>query len=206
MRTRSYIPYILLCACLSASHAQDPQSALGSTAAGKIAREYLRAFNSGADSTMKRFFEQDLAKGAAERIPIGQRMERYHQMRSTAGTFTLRKVLETSEDRARILVDSKDGFMLKMEFHCEADPPHGLLTIAIDQVQPGDEDVQPVKNDSALPAAAGEYMDKLAREDAFSGVVLIARGGNPSSGRRTEWRTGRKRSPTRSPRGSISGP
>ena len=177
MRSRSYIPYLLLCVCLSASHGQDIQSRLGSTAAGKIAREYLQAFNSGADSAMQRFFEQDLAKDAALRIPISQRMERFHQMRSMAGTFTLKKVLETKEDRARILVDSKDGFTLKMEFQCEAEAPHGLVTIAIDQVQPGEEDIAPVKDDAALAAASGEYVQNLAKADKFSGVLLIARGG-----------------------------
>jgi CubicO group peptidase (beta-lactamase class C family) len=161
------------------SSAQDNQASLGSTAAGRIAREYLRAFNSGNDSTMQRFFEQDLAKEATQRIPLNQRMERFHQMRSMAGTFTLKKVLETKEDRARILVDSKDGFTMKMEFQCEANAPHGLLTIAIDQVQPGEEDVVPVKDDSALAAAAGEFMQGLAKEERFSGVLLIARGGTP---------------------------
>lgn len=179
MRSRSYLPFLLLSLCLSMSQGQDISASLGSTAAGRIALEYLRAFNSGNDSTMQKFFEQDLAKDALQRIPLNQRMERFHQMRSMAGTFTLKKVLESKDERARILVDSKDGFTLKMEFQCEASTPHGLLTIAIDQVQPGEEGVVPVKDDSALVAAAGEYMQGLVKEDRFSGVLLIARGGTP---------------------------
>jgi len=179
MKSRSYIPFLLLSFCLSISQGQDNKASLGSTAAGRIALEYLRAFNSGNDSTMQRFFEQDLAKDALQRIPLNQRMDRFHQMRSMAGTFTLKKVLEVNEERARILVDSRDGFTLKMEFQCEGVAPHGLLTIAIDQVQPGEEDIVPVKDDSALVSAAGEYLQGLVKEDKFSGVLLIARRGTP---------------------------
>ena len=177
MRNRSYLPFLLISACLSLSPAQDNQAPLGSTAAGRRAQEYLKAFNSGNDSTMQRYFEQNLAKEAVERVPFSQRMERFHQMRSTAGSFTLKRVLKTNDDLARILVTSKDGFMLKMEFQCEPNPRHGLLTIAIDQVQPGEEGIEPAKDDSALVAAAGEYVQSLVKEDKFSGVLLIAKGG-----------------------------
>jgi len=160
-------------------HVQENQASLGSTAAGVKAREYLKAFNSGSDSTMQKFFEQNLAKEAAQRMPMHARMERFHQMRSAAGSFTLKRVLEAKEDRARILVSSKDGFTLKLEFQCEANPPHGLLTMSVDQVQPEDEGIEPAKNDSALVAAASEYVQGLVNADKFSGVVLIAKGGTP---------------------------
>lgn len=179
MRSRSYLPYLLLCVFLSASRGQVKPDSLGSTAAGRIVLEYMKAFNSGNDSTMRMFFEHDLATDALQRIPLNQRMERFHQMRQAAGTFTLKKVLESKEDRARILVDSRDGMTLKMDFQCEAAPPHGLMTIAIDQVQPGDEDIAPAKDDSALVAAARAYMQGVVQEDRFSGVLLIAKHGTP---------------------------
>jgi CubicO group peptidase (beta-lactamase class C family) len=179
MRSRSYLPFLILSAYLSVSSAQVNQASLGTTAAGRRAQLYLNAFNSGNDSTMKAYFERNLANDASQRVPLNQRMERFHQMLSMAGRFTLKKVLETKEDRARILVESKDGFTLKMEFQCEAADPHGLMTIAIDQVQPGEEDIVPVKDDSQLVSAAGEYVGGLAKEDRFSGVLLIARGGTP---------------------------
>ena len=65
MRSRSYIPYLLLCVYLSACTGRTYSPSLVQHAAGKIAREYLKAFNSGADSAMQRFFEQDLAREAA---------------------------------------------------------------------------------------------------------------------------------------------
>jgi CubicO group peptidase (beta-lactamase class C family) len=128
---------------------------------------------------MRRFFQQNFAQQSLAGISMEQRIERYHQMRSRAGSLTLKRVLDNADDRTRILVASKDGFMLRMEFQCEPDPPLGLVSIAIAQARPEDEGINPMKDDASLIAAVAEYLDTLAKEDKFSGVVLIAKGGTP---------------------------
>jgi len=179
MKTRLTFQIVLLLAALAAAPGQEPSTALQTTAAGRRVQEYLKAFNSGSDSTMRGFFARNLDAEAGRRIPIDQRIERYHQMRSMAGTFTLKRVLRSSDDRASVIVSSRDGYLLKMDFQCETAAPHGLVAVAVEEVQPGDEAVTPAKDDAALADAAGRYVRSQADSDRFSGVVLIAKGGTP---------------------------
>lgn len=174
MKTRLTFQVVLLLAALAAAPGQERPGALQATAAGRRVQEYLRAFNSGNDSTMRAYFARNLAADAAAQIPIDQRIARYHQMRSMAGTFTLKRVLRTSDDRASVIVSSRDGYLLKMDFRCESRDPHGLIAVAVDEVQPGDEGVTPAKDDAALADAAAGYVRPEADSGKFSGVVLIA--------------------------------
>jgi len=177
MRARYVALILALLLPLSAAFAQN--RTLSSTTAGRRVEAYLKAFNAGNDSVMRAFFADHLAKGALQQIPLDQRMERYHQLRSTAESFTIKKVLEVGEDRVVILLDTRPGFKFRMAFHFEQAPPHGLNVIQMEEVEAGDEEISRTKNDAELAAAVREYVDKLADADEFSGVVLIANNGTP---------------------------
>jgi CubicO group peptidase (beta-lactamase class C family) len=179
MRLRFSGVALFLVASFVPALAQNTSPSLSSTVAGRRVEAYLRAFNTGSDSTMRAFFADHLAKDAHQRIPLAQRMERYHQLRSTAETFTLKKVLEVREDRAVILADTRPGLKFRMTFHFEQAPPHGLIVIEMEEAEAGDEEITRARNDAGLVRAVREYVGKLADADEFSGVVLIAKNGAP---------------------------
>lgn len=178
---RPLVAGVFLAICSNA-FSQEPASSTPSlppTTAGKRVEAYLKAFNSGDESTMRAFFQNNVATESLQRIPMDARLGRYREMHKTAGKFSLVKVLEVAEDHARIVVDTAQGMKLRMEFQFEKAEPHKLLTIGLDEAGPEDEGVTPVKDDAALAQAADEYVSKMAHSDDFSGVVMIGKSGSP---------------------------
>jgi CubicO group peptidase (beta-lactamase class C family) len=162
----------------SAAGAQVPDTTFNTTAAGRRVRDYIVAFNSGSDSTMRAYFALNLSAEAAQRIPIERRVERYREMRSMAGSFTVKKILSLKDEMANLVVEAKDGIALTMKLRCDAAPPFGLQVIEIQQSRPADEGIAPMKNDEELVAAVEAYLRDLAGTDRFSGAVLVARKGD----------------------------
>lgn len=171
---------LFLALCLNAFSQQPAStSSLPPTAAGKRVEAYLQAFNSGDESAMRDFFLNNVSAESLQRIPMDARLNRYREMHTTAGKFSLVKVLEVAEDHARIVVDTAQGMKLRMEFQFDKTAPHKLLAIGIDEARPEDEGVTPVQDDAALAQAAGQYVSKLAQADDFSGVVMLGKNGTP---------------------------
>ena len=177
MASRSIKVVLVLFLALSTAGAQSSDTSLTSTAAGRRVRDYIVAFNSGSDSTMRAYFALNLSAEAAARIPVEKRIERYREMRSMAGSFTVKKILSLKDETAVLVVESKDGVALTMKFRFEAAPPFGLQTIEIQQSRPADEGIAPMGSDQELAAAVEAYLRDLAGADRFSGVVLVARKG-----------------------------
>jgi D-alanyl-D-alanine carboxypeptidase len=180
MRISLRIPVMILLLGLSSAAAQvTAQTTLSSTIAGKRVEAYLSAFNTGKDSVMREFFVTNLAKDALQRIPMDQRMERYRQLRATAQSFTLRKVIEVRDDHVGLVLETKNGIKLRADFEFEPVQPHGLVVIMLNEAEEEDEGVSRMKDDTALVAAVDAYCRKLSNSDEFSGVVMIARQGTP---------------------------
>jgi D-alanyl-D-alanine carboxypeptidase len=177
---------IFVAVCASA-FAQEPagssspssSTTLSATATGRRVEAYLKAFNSGQESAMREFFLTNVADSALKTIPIEPRLNRYLEMHTRAGSFTLRKVVEVTADRARIVVETAQATKFRMEFQFEKTEPHKLLTIGLDEAGPEDEGIARLKNLASVGSAVEEYVSKLAQADEFSGVVLIAKNGSP---------------------------
>ena len=64
---------------------------------------------------MREFFVNHVAESSLQRIPIEARLNRYREMHARARSLTLRKVLELTPDRARILVETAEATRLRMK-------------------------------------------------------------------------------------------
>src|SRR5882762_3471987 len=70
------------------------QVVIPDTPGGKIAKQFIEAFNSGDDAKLKQFFLDNIPpKGLADR-PVEARLERAKQFRAEAKTLTPEKILE----------------------------------------------------------------------------------------------------------------
>jgi D-alanyl-D-alanine carboxypeptidase len=161
--------------------AQSPELQFPETPAGKIAAAYFKAFNAG-EEAMKDFLEKFSAESFSQRMPIEVRLDRYRQMRGQLDSLTLQKVIESRPNLVSVVAQAQGGRLLRLDFEFEDAEPFGLLGI---RAQPtggqGDEGPKPdpKKGDAELFAAARDYARNGVESGDFSGVILIARNGEP---------------------------
>ncbi len=147
---------------------------------GRRAAAFLEAFNSGREEAVRAFFQANLAAEALARRPMEERLAVFRQMRDEHGKLTPERIVESRENRVRVVVASERGMRLDLAFDCEVQPPHALLGLRIEAGSPGEEPEagtvpQPMSEGSAV-AYWRAQLDSLARADAFSGAALLARG------------------------------
>ena len=173
-----FIPIFAVAVLAVIGFGQETGVSLPDTPAGRHVAAYIQAFNAG-EAAMKEFFEGYVAKEALLKTPVEARLDRYRQMRERMGTIELRKVVESRGAFVSVVARTTNGPTVRMDFEFEPMEPYGLLGIRIEALEEGGIKTDPKKDDGELVAAVKEYVERAARADEFSGVILIARNGRP---------------------------
>ena len=165
--------------------AQTDGVKLPGTPAGRTLAAFITAFNSGSLETMRRFHsERGGDEGNAD-----QDMDFYKQ----SGGLKLSRVLESGDYELEVLVQTKnDGRWLRFAIivgHIEPYPIDELRVKPASGPDDSGEPKSPVKEtttpvakkmtDAEMASSLATYLDDLAKQDKFSGVVLIAKDGKP---------------------------
>lgn len=155
---------LLLFAGLAAADVPLPD-----TPAGKILSEFLVAFNSGDVAQMNSFY---LKHGREQGMP-----ENVRDHRDMSGGLTLLRVYESEPLRIVALIQEKETERpLRLELTAKSgDAP------VMDKIQLWGAELPPELAPARLSQkdalrALSDRVDQLAKQDRFSGVVLIARG------------------------------
>jgi CubicO group peptidase (beta-lactamase class C family) len=172
--------------------AQTPDSAkLPDTPAGKTFAAFLVALNSGNIETMRRFHSE--RGGNVDNADLDLNFF------NDTGGLVLHSIKQSSDYEIETLVQTKkDGRWLSFKMEVESTPPHPAVKIGMQPTTaPGGTTGEAPKTnadgsnktEAAAPAkklteteVAGSltaYLEGLAKEDKFSGVVLVARDGKP---------------------------
>jgi CubicO group peptidase (beta-lactamase class C family) len=180
MMNRILLSTILAAGWLAAAPAPQAPAGLDlpPTPAGRSVEAYLKSFNAG-EEAMRSYFAEFAAKDALQQAPIELRLTRYRQMHERLGSLELRKVIEAKAELVRILAHGSNGPLVNLEFQFEPAEPFGLIGIRVMDAGMEGAPADPKKDAPDLAAAVRAYVRKLADDDAFSGVVLLAQGGVP---------------------------
>jgi CubicO group peptidase (beta-lactamase class C family) len=176
---------ILLAGLVSAQNSDSVK--LPDTAAAKTLSAFLTAFNTGDIQALRRFHSE---RGANEEN-AQEDLNFYNQ----CGGLKLNKVVKSSDYEIEVLTQAKkDGRWLRLMMQVESAAPHPVSDI---RVQPGSapDEAQPAKDpaketagappvaknmtDEQIASSLAAYLGDLAKDDKFSGVVLIAKDGKP---------------------------
>jgi len=175
------LPSIILAAGLLAAvpAPQTPAKVeLPPTPAARSVEAYFKAFNAGVEA-MQGYFAAFAAKDALQQAPIEVRLVRYRQMHERLGDLELRKLVEAKPELIRVVAHGGNGPLVNLDFHFEPAEPFGLIAIQVTDAGMEGAPADPKKDASELASAVRAYARKLADEDAFSGVVLLAHDGAP---------------------------
>lgn len=107
-----------------AAAAQWPDSA-----AGRLGRGWVEAFNRG-EPAMRRFLAENLAAGSLAERGVEARLATYRELRERLGRLTLAEV--TTVEAHAVTVVFADGEALRHEFtfESEPEPPHQLVRVS----------------------------------------------------------------------------
>lgn len=157
-------------------------SKLNSSQAGKRVVEYFNAFNTGDDEKLRTFFLENLAPEALKERPVEPRLEFHRQLRADIQTAEIKKIVSIGEDEIVVLVQSVNGQWISYGFAIDT-ATSKFLGFRIDQADgPGEKQSEfaaytaPATIAEAI-ATADKLFGDLAKADAFSGVVMIAKDG-----------------------------
>lgn len=177
---------LAICVCLALAApillAAAP-SPFPDTTEGKRLAAFFAAAEKQDEKATRAFIEQNFPAEALKELPIENRLRNIHSFITRQGPFEIVRKLPPRPDAAGVLARSKKtGTLLQIFLELEEGPRRGVLGLRVEE-DTGAASERPAEtpkaNDSELAAAVDAEATGLAARDAFSGVVLLARGGKP---------------------------
>lgn len=181
MRCGVWAALLLTLAC-SPMAARAADVKLPGTPAGRHAKAWLQAFNSGDEAAMRKMLLGHFAARTLAAAPVEARLGRLRQNRVQAGgSFTLERVVEVDTRFVRLVAKDGTGAWAKLDFLCEEQAPFGLVGIRLDEIDdPAAVGPRPPALPAAeLPARFDAHLAGRAQVGEFAGVVLVACNGTP---------------------------
>lgn len=162
-------------------------SLLSKTANGRRVLDFFSAFNSGDKEKFKNFFLENLPTEALKQRPAEQRAEFLQMLKNDFGSFEIKKIVSASDAEIKLLVQGKIGGWAQLSFEFEPDAPNKIFGIQVMKMTappaPGDDNTNSKyaapTSEAEFLSTLGKYLDDLAAEDKFSGVVLVAKNDKP---------------------------
>jgi len=156
---------------------------LPDTPAGRRAEEMLRISVEGDETSTRAFVAGSFAPRFRDAFPIEGHLRINAEMREESGGYDAVEVRASEPAAIEVLVKArKTGELRVLSLQTEPDAPHRIDGVGIRPLVPADGVEAPPVPDRALTDAEiastlGDYLDRLVAADAFSGAVLVARGG-----------------------------
>lgn len=165
----------------AAARAQDLAS-LEKNGSGKRALTYFAALNSGDDAKLTAFFNDNLDSEALKRRPAAPRVEFHKQVHSDFKQLAVKRVVAVNEREINVLAQSSSGEWASVTFEIEG-AEGKFAGVRVERAQPPDDKPVPTAiapaTRSELISGTDRLFGDLAKSDAFSGVVMIAKGDEP---------------------------
>lgn len=148
---------------------------------------FLSAMADGREPAIREFVRTQFSPEALRQVPLEERVERMKGVAGRLGRLELVKELPAKPAAASFVARSaKTGETLTITLELDAAHGGGIRAIRVEQGggpdrsgEPAEPAETPKKSDGEAAAAADEYLSRLAAKDEFSGVVILARRGEP---------------------------
>ncbi|HXV75734.1 MAG TPA: serine hydrolase [Candidatus Polarisedimenticolaceae bacterium] len=165
----------LLCCCATLSGPAPSRAQEGDPPpVERRAEEVFELLRDGDAGAIRAFVATEMHPSFRELGPVELHLEQLGKMRDTLGVFEVEGIRLTGPVRGEFILRADSGERLVMHVETEPIEPYRLVGLRL----------KPHEPENRLPAftsleQADEELQRLAESNAFSGVVLVARGGRP---------------------------
>lgn len=166
---------MLLCVWTSSSGSQQSRE----TSRAELAREFVRSFNARDTVVLRRFVDEHFVTSGPEILPPAARVARLARLLAEVGQLELQSVDTSSANEVAAMVEGKrTEEWLRLTLLLD---DKGAGRIRSVRVAPAPAPDAPTRqlSDAEIVAQIKGYVERLASRDAFSGAVLLAKGGKP---------------------------
>jgi CubicO group peptidase (beta-lactamase class C family) len=177
-------PALLTCALALAFRAlaAPAPSPFPDTPEGRRLAAFFAAADQQDEKATRAFIEQNFPPEALKELPLEQRLKNIHGFISRNGPFDVVRALPPRPGSAGAVARSRrTGEVFQISLELEESPRRGVLRLRVEQGAGEDEPeppaAKPAANDDELGRTVDAAATELSGKDAFSGVVLLARGG-----------------------------
>lgn len=177
-----FLAAIITTLVLTISAQQTDVRTLSNTRGGQRVVAYFTAFNSGDEQKLRAFFTENISEASLKQRPVEPRLEFHKQVRNDFQTVEVKRVVSISDSEIDVLAQSVNGGWITYSFKLEMPPGQKIVGMQIEQTDAPPEEKSPSSapaNSAEFITTAGKYLDQLAKADAFSGVVLVAKDDKP---------------------------
>lgn len=165
--------------------APDPTSTAATSSPSPPARrfaELMEALDSNDPSRIRAYVAEAFAANMRQANPGDDGIDEFLINQQKLGGFAVHHALVTAVDQVEMLVRARGGSRrwLRYVVKVTPEPPHPIEGLFVFPAAP---DTIPREGERLDPAAAvaelGRQLEEIARDGAFSGVVLLAKDGQP---------------------------
>lgn len=154
---------------------QGANAPVAATASGRRAIEFLSLLNKNDRAATRLALQEMMSVDALRSEPIKSRVDALSmRFEETRGADPIRFRRETDEDSTLVYRNRLTGRLAGLRVRTDRAPPYRITGIS--DVPVADPITRPPRNDMELAAELDRFVSRLAAADAFSGVVLLARG------------------------------
>jgi CubicO group peptidase (beta-lactamase class C family) len=163
------------------SSTSDADASLPDTPVGRRIASWLAVANTGERDALLHFFRQNAIVPASEPRWAEDVASSHATLYRTDGRLRVRALTESSDTATTVFVQGDlVGSWVRLRVTVSASAPHEITGFRYAHVEMPAEMMPRIPlGDAALRPTLDAMMDRLAAADAFSGVVLVARGGTP---------------------------
>lgn len=187
MRLRSILIFSFLSLFLTAfgGHAfaqTKSDTVIPDTTAGRVFFDFLRAYNTGDEVELRRFFDVHSAQTEADkrRESVNRRAAWVANIYKGYRELEIQGIKRSTEREIVVLCRSKiTEAWCEFEFEVDAEPPHGVAIGFTYAARPPGKAFRGKLTQKEIIKELDAYLEKLIRAEMFSGTVLIARDGKP---------------------------
>jgi D-alanyl-D-alanine carboxypeptidase len=174
-----FMALLCLVAPTLGSGAGEETGIISETAVGRMAADWLRAFNSGDPDVMDRFQVEHDSEALLAKRDTEQRRNMYVNVHAHTGSITPVRILQEESDHICILARSENGIWLEIDLRFEPESGKIAGLRLRPSVPPGDLPSEDSMSESEAMDGIREKLEELTGGGEFSGTVLIAREGEP---------------------------
>ena len=157
-------------------HSQQPAAA--SPAGEQALRDLVRVMNTGDRPALRRFVDDHFVNQGEGAVPPEQRVERLSGLRSAFGEVALKSVDASKAGEVSGLAQSaRTEQWLRMTVFLAGSPPR-IARVGLAPAAAPDAPTRRL-SDSEVVQQLRAYVERMAKRDAFSGTVLLAKRGTP---------------------------